>query len=268
MLKFKMIGSDPEFFVYDQQNNITVPSFMITDGTKEFPLEYEKGFKILKDNLVLEGNIPPSSTKEEWINNMLKLKKDFNNIIKQVNSNFTLLEGDLEYYSLENINTVDGLSFGCSNYLNAWDYSEYTTPSFKKNFRTCGFHIHVSFDVEEDSLIKDPLIIGAFLTRLFDMFLGIPSDEIYYCGDRRKGYGALGSFRLTDYGIEYRSLGGYFTKDEYLGWIYDQVIKIFNFINNTDLDLINKLVKPTSLKNIQYNYKLLNINLKDQLNNK
>ena len=59
-----------------------------------------------------------------------------------------------------------------------------------------------------------------------------------------------------------------YTKDEYLGWIYDQVIKIFNFINNTDLDLINKLVKPTSLKNIQYNYKLLNINLKDQLNNK
>ena len=61
------IGADPEVFIKDKDNKI-VPAFLLVNGTKDYPTPIsEEGHAIQSDNVMLEYNIPPCSTKEEFI---------------------------------------------------------------------------------------------------------------------------------------------------------------------------------------------------------
>jgi hypothetical protein len=51
IIKFKTIGSDPEFAI--RKDNINLPSYMFIDSKKGSPKEYESGFGIMKDNLLM-----------------------------------------------------------------------------------------------------------------------------------------------------------------------------------------------------------------------
>ena len=98
----------------------------------------------------------------------------------------------------------------------------------------------------------------------FDYFVVYPSRQIYNDPVRAKYYGDYGNFRITSYGVECRSLGGYFTDDKYLSWLFDQSMKIFDFCGNPDniklLDLVG-----TPDENTEENYKVLGINLHEKL---
>ena len=256
---FDKIGSDPEFFIKNEKEFL--PSYFFTEGTKENPLEIGNGFKILKDNLVFEGNIPPASNKIDWIKNMLFLKNEINLLVKKENA--FIFEDDIATFSTEYIETMDGQLFGCSSYKDAWKLKEFNSPIFKDNDRTCGFHIHISYDlVDLERIYPSKEMMNAVLARALDFFLGIPSDHIFYCKKRRQGYGSLGSYRDTSYGIEYRPLGGHFTKDCYLSWIYDQVQKAINFLQN--IENVNKLLSLPKPKKEYYDF--LGINLEEQIN--
>jgi len=61
------IGADPELFIKDRDNKI-VPAFLLVDGTKDNPTPIsDDGHAIQYDNVMMEYNIPPSSTVEEFI---------------------------------------------------------------------------------------------------------------------------------------------------------------------------------------------------------
>ena len=104
MIKFKTIGSDPEFCIVKGRTNI--PSFMITDGTKKNPEDFGGGYKILKDNLTVEGNIPPAFNKEEFIENMKTLKQIINDRAAIIGAK--IKETDLEAYAPKYIFSPDG----------------------------------------------------------------------------------------------------------------------------------------------------------------
>lgn len=261
MPKFVMIGSDPEFFI--KTKNTYLPSYLFTEGNKIVPESLGDDYFVLKDNLVIEGNIPPASDCDSWVKNMLSLKTQISNIITEVNDKAILFEGDKAVYKEEYIDTPDGQLFGCSSFIDAWEKVVKLSPNFESNFRTCGFHIHLSYDLTEKELelgyTKPDM--NVLIIRALDHFLGLPSDKTFYCQERREGYGLLGSYRDTPYGVEYRPLGGHFTKEKYLIWIYEQVQKTFLYLNDE-----NNLNKLNDLKTASFeNYEYLGIDLKKQI---
>lgn len=259
MIKFNKIGSDPEFFLVDKEGN-PVPSFLFIEGSKHDPQVMEPGFSVLRDNLLAEGNIPPVDNKEEFIDNMKTLKRIINILASSGDAKITY--ADIMKYHPMWINTPDGQEFGCSMYMNAWTGKEVQTPMLEGDTRSAGMHIHISYDIVDKNCGINKTEFNRLIAKAMDYFVGIPSDQIFYSGERRKFYGALGSYRNTNYGgVEYRSLGGFFTQDKYLGWIYDQTMKAIDYCKEIhNIELLREIHSP-DVKN----YEILGINLEEQL---
>jgi hypothetical protein len=255
-LKFKTIGADPEFLL--KQNGNFIPSCLFFDGTKEFPEEVDVGFAILKDNLLVEGNIPPSDSKEGYIQNMERLKLY---IKQQLPENVELISEDIAEFSEEDILSEDGQEFGCSSYIDIYREALLPSPRLIGNKRQVGAHIHIGYEVILNTTDETSDDIALVLAKALDYFIGIPSDQIHLCKERREGYGKLGSIRLTSYGLEYRSLGGFFAKSKYIAWQYEQVQKAIEFCS--DIDNYEKL-KIVNMADEKF-YDFLEINLMDQV---
>jgi hypothetical protein len=237
-IELKTVGSDPEFFV-KRSDGLFIPSAAITEGTKENPeATNRKGFYTHKDNLTIEGNIPPAHNKKEFIENM-KFLKDILNVMAKI-QDCEIVSEDIAYFKPRFLNIADAHEFGCSNYHNVWTRYYHESQKVFGDFRVAGFHIHLGYDITSNEFKNDT--IDNLIGRAFDLFLTYPSDKIHLCEQRRFNYGTYGSVRKTSYGIECRTLGGYFTRDEYLPWVYDQIEKMFEWLNNeTNLRLLQAM---------------------------
>lgn len=256
IIKFKTIGSDPEFGIIDGNNN-PLPSFIFFDGTKDKPKKMGGDFAILKDNLLVEGNIPACETKEEFVDAM-KFLKDLIQI-PLTTENLKVASEDILEYNEMWINTPDGQEFGCSKFKAAYRKRELDTPILNGLKRPIGFHIHIGYEVLDKSFNRKEL--NNLIAKAMDLFVGMPSDEIKYTPERRANYGALGSYRDTSYGMEYRSLGGYFTQDKYLPWVYEQTVKAIEFCGiEKNLELLESFAVAS-----KDNYDIANININEQI---
>lgn len=256
ILKLNKIGSDPEFFISSEDQRL-IPSFFFFEGTKINPQIMDNGFAVLKDNLLVEGNIPPADSREEFVSSMKFLKSIISVPLKQKNCKISYL--DIGEFEEGFIYSPDGQEFGCGAFFNAYTRDLQQTPRLNSNTRQAGFHIHASYDLEN----KDYNLyeLNFLIAKAFDFFLGIPSDEISYSKERRNSYGILGGFRSPEYGIEYRALGGLFTQDKYLDWVYNQTVKVFDYCNNIDnLQKLEQVKQPSK----EY-YQFLDIELDKQL---
>jgi hypothetical protein len=252
MIKFQTIGSDPEFVI--RKGRSYLPSFMFTDGTKKEPEDFGNGYKILKDNLTIEGNIPPASSKEEFISNFKRLKAIISERVAAQKA--VLVEADLVTFAPKYIFTPDGQEFGCSSYEDPYLDMTLPSPALVGYSRSCGMHIHVGYDIISDKYTQEQY--NNAIAKAWDFFVTIPSDKILFTPERRNKYGKYGSYRHTSYGGEFRSLGGYFAKDEFLPWIYDQTMKVIEFVANEDNFL--KLQQVESADEMYYDFLEININ--------
>ena len=252
------VGSDPEFFIY--KNNVPVSSIGIINGDKHMPDEVEPGYGVLKDNVLIEGNLPPAKTKEEFITNFKNLKRIMSDILEI--GGYKLVSADSAEFSKKQLQHPDAKLFGCAPFINAWTMGMKSPADLgKMPFRVAGFHWHFGYNYDGD-LASDYLAL--YLTRAFDYFVVYPSRQIYDDPIRSKYYGDYGNFRITSYGFEARSLGGYFTDDKYLDWLFNQSMKVFDYCSNPDnIALLDKATSPE--ENVLENYKLLGINLEEQL---
>lgn len=241
LLGLRTMGSDPEFFI--KKGKSFLPSTLFIEGTKEAPEDMGSGFSLLKDNLSIEGNIPAAYNKEEFIANMQFLKNMINTIAAPRG-------GAIEYvdeatFPLRHLMSEDGQSFGCSSYMNAWTKEEVETPVLDQlKTRQAGCHIHIGYEMLSDKYSKEEY--DTAIARVFDAFLAAPSDTAHYCEIRREYYGQLGSYRPKDYGLECRALGAFFSQDKYLGWIYDQTAKVFDYVNEN----IDAVLKTETLEEL------------------
>lgn len=243
-MKFLTIGSDPEFFVLDPKGK-PFPATLFAKGTKDKPIPIKslgKGFFEQRDNLSFEGNIPPCTTKEEFITNMHKLRNCF--MQKVQSKGYSLSPNGVDYFADRYLNTAEGMEFGCSKVISAWDsiptyYNHRATPVLTNcKFRVAGFHIHIGHDSTIQDLKKEQ--IDLLIARLFDLFLSIPAQIIKPEPERIKTYGMWGMIRVKRYGVECRTLSSYFTQEKWLPWVWDQLMKIELFINTaTKKDLIS-----------------------------
>lgn len=252
------IGSDPEFFIYKQEQPQS--SIGVIEGTKASPEEVKPGFAVLKDNVLIEGNIPPSETKQGFIDNMRELKKMMSDILAE--KDYLLISDDSAEFSSDVLANKEAMTFGCAPYINAWTLGMKSPDNLSKlNHRVAGFHIHIGYEYSGD-ISSD--FMAMYIARAFDYFVVYPSRVHYNDKIRAKYYGDYGNFRIKPYGVEVRSLGGFFTQDKFLPWIWDQTMKTLEFCSKeSNLELLDQVDPPEY--NTKQNYKLLNINLNKQL---
>ena len=261
MIKNITIGSDPEFFIYKESSVIS--SIGIIEGTKWQPTFPEEGYGVHKDNVLIEGNIPPTKSKEEFVNNMKHWKEIASSILEV--GGYKLVSADSAEFPEEMLKPFEARTFGCAPYMNAWTL-KYGNPSnlAKTKHRVAGTHIHIGYDLEENDNY-DKELMNILITRAFDYFLIYPSRLIYEDPVRSKYYGEYGNFRDKEYGVEVRSLGGHFSNDQFLGWIYDQTIKTLEYCSKpVNCELLRNIESPET--NAREKYNILNINIDKELN--
>ena len=117
------IGSDPEFFIVDQERN-AFPSTELLKGTKAEPEDQGGGYAILKDNVLIEGNIPPASTREQFIQYMKTLKEMISALLNL--RGLRIHSADSMEYERKHLEHPEANEFGCSAYKNGWQLGSFS----------------------------------------------------------------------------------------------------------------------------------------------
>jgi hypothetical protein len=255
MIRNVLIGSDPEFFISD--GNRFVPSINIIPGDKVEPYSLGNGYYIQKDNVLIEGNIPPARSREEFVSNMREIKALMNDYLSMVHPSLHIVSADSAEFNMDELQMYpEAMEFGCHPYRNAWTQALTKAQSLGHlPVRTAGFHIHFGYEMETN---YNKMEINRLIVKAFDYFVTKPSRNIWEDKIRSYYYGELGSYRDQPWGVEARSLGGYFTKNEYLPKIYDASMQAIEFVN--ELIITNRtelLERAMSINEIQYDNSLV-----------
>lgn len=255
------IGADPELFIINSKTGDVVSSIGLIPGEKGNPyrsIDMPEGYGLETDNILAEFNIPPVTTKEEFIMTITYMKNYIKKFIKAKNSNLDILCKASMIVNEDQLQSPEAKLFGCSVDYNA--YTEEPNPKPKgerTNLRSAGFHIHIGYD---NCNVETSLLLIKYL----DMYLGIPSVLKDEDTKRRSLYGKAGCFRLTPYGLEYRVLSSYFLSTKItLSWVWNGIrkaIEAYNdrdylanpelvqrAINESDKELAKKLIKEYKL---------------------
>ncbi|MBU1082645.1 MAG: hypothetical protein KKB59_19325, partial [Spirochaetes bacterium] len=64
------IGADPEFFLMSDKSKKFISAIPLISGTKAKPINAGNGVGIIHDNVLLEINIPPAKTEQEFVDSM------------------------------------------------------------------------------------------------------------------------------------------------------------------------------------------------------
>jgi len=249
------IGADPELFLCNRKG--LVSSIGLIGGTKEDPQYQGNGIYVQEDNVAAEYNIPPCFTKQEFIYSITKGRDVLGELAKKHKLNLaSVASGVFKDMYLRHPNAI---RFGCDPDFNAWTGKINEPPKTEnKNFRTCGGHVHIGIDADNEIIANTSLEKAAF-ARVFDLFLTLPSLFLDKDEERRLLYGKAGSYRNKDYGLECRTLSNFWIFDEKLiSWVYDSTIHACSWVLEhgevymSDADdiqgSINKQDKTTAIK--------------------
>lgn len=220
------IGTDPEFILSDGKKFISaIEKFPPSTN----PISKNKN-KFYYDNVMAEIRVKEAKNKKEFITNISSAIYDICKLSHPYNvSNYSSC-----IFSDEQLNHPDSRIIGCNVEYCAYELKMISQPhQIIKNtgFRSAGGHIHLGAKF----LYENGYDI-IHTVRLLDLFLGIPSlyiDKNSGSKERRKIYGQAGSHRLTDYGLEYRSLSNFWLfSPELCEFIYDVCEFVLNFVKN------------------------------------
>ena len=237
----RSVGADPELFVEDSDGNIISAEGMI-GGTKEEPIPIsENGHAIQEDNIMVEFNIPPCYSEDEFVSHLNHVEDHLNTMLELQNNcklNYSAsAELDEKY-----LQTDQAKMFGCEPDFNVHLKCPNDSPNPATNLRTCGGHIHIGY--------KNPDIeTSENIVYAMDILLGLPSVELDQDDRRKEMYGLAGCFRFKDYGLEYRSLSNFWLQTEELKrWAYQKTIEA---IDLAESGLIPELIESfgTDIKN-------------------
>jgi hypothetical protein len=220
MIKNVMFGADPELFLKGPHGGF-VSSIGKIGGTKANPRDIGGGGAVQEDNVAVEFNIQPSITKEQFIRS-LHVPLDYLNEYVGNTLGLQLEIVPSAVFPTEELADPRALVFGCEPDENARP----ETPFGLENLRTCGGHLHVSWDnPEHDEKVR--------LVRALDLFAGVASTYHDTDVQRRTLYGKAGACRYKSYGVEYRTLSNWWiTSDDRMGWLYDRANEAIEFVNS------------------------------------
>lgn len=218
------LGSDPEFFLQDTGTNFIVSSQTArVPGSKHKPKAMPMGF-IHPDNVLLELNVPPASSEDEWVFNhqeTLRLAQ------LEISNNYKVdISASVEMEPME-LWHPDARVFGCEPDFNAWHDGDVNPPPSAASplLRTAGGHIHIGIDpVPSPDVLRE-------IVKACDVFLGLPSLLLDHDNRRRELYGQAGAHRLKPYGVEYRVLSNFWLRDEaHMRWAYRNTLRAIDHV--------------------------------------
>jgi hypothetical protein len=201
-------GSDPEFMVISPEGKY-VSAIGIVPGTKEEMLPLGNGHFGFHDNVLAECCPHYGKNKTEVIKNFRDCFQRYANVVAP----FKLKPQASHTYPLNECLHPAALEFGCSPETNVYEMDTVNAPVCEagNTFRTGGGHIHLGY-LEGSTYPLTDVMGRWWLTRLMDLFVGLPSiliDNDPTSQDRRKLYGGAGNMRPKDYGIEYRTMSNF-----------------------------------------------------------
>jgi hypothetical protein len=221
-------GSDPEFFITDTQGHIVSSHTAKVRGDKTRPYPLECGF-MHRDNVLLELNVPPSTSEEEWVNNHLNCLAQ---ATSEISDNYKYKVADIAsiYMDKEELWHPEAMIFGCDADFNAWlGGSKNPSPQQDGTLRSAGGHIHIGYDNPEHELTLR-------IVKACDLFLAVPSLLMDPDTTRRQLYGKAGCHRIKPYGVEYRTLSNFWTRTpDLLRWAYRNTQRAVDFAEVNDM---------------------------------
>lgn len=223
------IGADPELFIINKETGKVVSSIGIIPGVKGEPYTAEdmpKGFGIEIDNILAEYNIPPVTDNVNFVNNILYMQEYLRKFVQNVNPNYDIKCSASEIVDKDQLQSDEAQQFGCSPDYNVYTEEENVKPDVPKDgTRSAGFHIHFGYD-------NPNIQTSLHIVKLCDAFIGLPSILLDSDTRRRRIYGKAGSFRLCDYGVEYRTLSSYMqSSPELLNIVWKGIEKVKSELN-------------------------------------
>lgn len=222
------LGADPETFIKNEEEIVSAEG-LTEGGTKHSPKPIsELGHAIQEDGIMFEYNIPPCSTKKEWIDNHTFCLVFLSELAK--NNGYELsnaVSGEINPIYLQ---TPQASTFGCEPDFNIYLKDVNPTPNNDTNLRCAGGHVAIGYD-DPDFEISEKIVYA------FDMFVVLPA--LFKDNDtrRRELYGKPGSFRIKDWGVECRALSNFWIQsEELMGWVWDQTMKAVNTVFEGNID--------------------------------
>lgn len=194
-------GSDAEVFLQDATGRF-FPACGLIGGTKEEPLKLTSdGVMVQEDNVMLEFNVPVSSTSKEWVAN---LQRAMDISFKKIPPTMRPVIVATARFDPLLLNNEQAMTFGCEPDFNAWTMEQNPKPNPEDpTMRSAAAHVHISWKDPTDMEQKMRLI------QLADIFVTLPSLQESPDTERRKLYGKAGAFRPKEYGVEHRVLDNY-----------------------------------------------------------
>lgn len=211
------VGADPELFIIDSNKKV-ISAVGLIPGEKGNPYRAEnmpEGFGLETDNILAEFNIPPVSDQVGFINNILYMQSYIRDFVQNINPSYDIQCIASRLVDKDQLQSKQAQEFGCDIDYNAYTQAPNEKPKgTKTNLRSAGFHIHIGYD--------NPNVVTSLrIIQWLDIYLGVPSIFIDKDTQRRSLYGKAGCFRLTPYGLEYRTLSSYMMgTTERLKWVY------------------------------------------------
>lgn len=256
------IGADPELFIINERTRKVVSAVELIPGEKGDPWRSEdmpEGFGIETDNILAEFNIPPVKTREAFVNSIQYMQNYIDRFVKNINPELGIKCVASRIVPSSELTSKQAQQFGCEIDYNVYTQSANPKPEgTNTNLRSAGFHLHCGYD-------KPNIDTSLMLIRYFDAYIGVPSILRDKDTKRRSLYGKAGSFRLCDYGFEYRTLSSaMMSSTTKLNFIWRQIqnaLDAYNdgtplpdpndvqeAINSSNIDIARKLISTYNLE--------------------
>jgi hypothetical protein len=227
------LGADPEFTLNDGVAFISAEGML--GGTKKEPLDIGNGCSIQEDCVAVEFNIPPASTKEEFVNSIVYA---LTNLRDRIPSNFDFSWTPMAEFEPYFLRSKQATQSGCSVDNNVWGLKCRVPKLHRTNERQFGGHIHFGYDkANKGTSMKIIKVAEVYLT-IATLDFEKPEPAI----KRRRLYGGAGSFRFKNYGVEYRSLSSWWLAcNDNIEYLYDLSKNVVDIVNRDDDSLIEEI---------------------------
>lgn len=233
------IGADPEFFIHRAASGMMQPIVGLLGGTKEKPIPVagaRAGFAVQEDNVMAEYNIPPTTDFTTFAEYVSQGRRYALNMIRRAVPDAEAYSRCSATFTDAQLSTPQAQMFGCSPDFDAYAQGA-PLPRIQPQalsveggaMRFAGGHVHLGYRESISWPVPDFVV-----ATLCDLMVSLPLIAYGYDPqqDRRRFYGTPGRYRPTRYGIEYRTLGNYWTLSpkvsQYVGMASMHVMQVLD----------------------------------------
>ena len=227
------IGVDPEFAVIDTEKEKFISSHDLVKGTKDAPFKINKG-AMQADGTMIEFNIDPAATKEEFQGNIEAVLKQIRESVPAKYEFKFIPTVHYDHYYFDKI-PEEAKKLGCTPDFSAWGDGRMNPRPMsrsKPTMRTCSGHMHFGWREGADVSDRSHLWDCMTFTKSLDISIGAFLQFWDRDKERQQLYGKPGAFRPKPYGVEWRTpSNAWLNHKELWPWLFDAGQAVFKAVS-------------------------------------